>query len=267
VTSAATPVTVKGERSARLGLAITRDIARGGIAGAVAGTIVGGLGGRIVMRLAALIEPGAVNRITENGDRIGDITLSGSVALILFGGLSLGLFGGTVWVVVSPWIPSTGLRRALIAMPVAVVLTGLLLIDGDNRDFGVLAHDGFIVAMLIGLLAVAGLSIALLDSWLDRRLPRAVGSMRVGGLYLAISIAGGLLILPIVVSLYQATPWLELALVAVGVATLAWWAQRASSRPEPTASLQVLGRAALLVAVVVGALYLVPEVVEALAPT
>jgi len=39
---------------------VLRDIARGGISGAIVAIAVGGLGGRAVMRLAAILHPDAV---------------------------------------------------------------------------------------------------------------------------------------------------------------------------------------------------------------
>ena len=74
---------------------ILRDIARGGLAGLAVGIVVGGIGGRVAMRLIALLIPEATGSSTENGNRIGDITLGGSFGLILFGGLFVGIFVGT----------------------------------------------------------------------------------------------------------------------------------------------------------------------------
>jgi hypothetical protein len=83
---------------------VLRDIARGGISGVLAGIVVGGLGGRLVMRIAALLHPDAVGALTENGNRIGDITLGGTLTLVRFGIISCAM-AGAVWVIVSPWIP------------------------------------------------------------------------------------------------------------------------------------------------------------------
>ena len=124
MTAAAAPaVTVTGDESTvdwPAG-AIMRDISRGGLTGAIVGLVALGIGGRLVMRLAALLVPEATGLTTENGNRIGDITQDGTMFLIL-GGIILGLLAGTVWVVVSPWIPGRGLVRALITMPIAVAL-------------------------------------------------------------------------------------------------------------------------------------------------
>src|SRR4029079_5591713 len=83
---------------------ILRDIARGGLAGAIVGIVGAAIGGGVAMRLAALIVPSATGAFTENGNRIGEITLAGTVALLLVG-LAAGVIGGAIWVAVSPWIP------------------------------------------------------------------------------------------------------------------------------------------------------------------
>jgi hypothetical protein len=243
---------------------ILRDIARSGLAGLLAGILVAGIGGRLVMRLAALIVPASAGRFTENGNQIGDITVSGSLGLILLGGLFFGTAGGTIWVVISPWIPGTGLRRAILAMPIAVALTGVSLIHAGNPDFRLLRYDGLVVAMLIALVALAGLTIALLDDWLDRRLPPANASGRADTTYAIVAGTGGVLIFPVVlVSYLSEETLLGLALVAVGLATLAWWSVRMSGRARP-ATLLIAGRLALLAAVAIGAVELAPEVAGAL---
>jgi hypothetical protein len=88
---------------------VLRDIARGGVAGIVVGILVAGLGGRLVMRLATILHEGTVGFRTENGEVIGEITLGGTLALMTFGGLGMGLVAGTIWVIVSPWLPGSGL--------------------------------------------------------------------------------------------------------------------------------------------------------------
>jgi hypothetical protein len=265
VTLAATPVVASDRRIVGLMAEVFRDIARGGVAGAVTGFVVAGLGGRIVMRLAALIVPTSAGRFTENGNQIGDITLSGSLGLILVGGLFFGLLGGTVWVVVAPWIPGTGFRRAIVAMPIAVALTGVALVRGENPDFLILRHDALVVAMLLALVALAGLSIALVDGWLEHRLPRPGASVRTDSLYGLVTLAGAVLILPIVVQGYLVEETrLGIALVGVGLATLAWWALRFKGRERPPTNLLIAGRAAVLAAVVFGVLEFAPEVADAI---
>jgi hypothetical protein len=262
------------ERSAdsRVGRArlavLARDIARAGIAGAMAGVLVAGIGGRVVMRFAAIAIPGSEGMFTENGNRIGDITIEGSLALLFFGGLLFGGFAAIIWVVVSPWIPGRGIRRALLAMPITLAIGGTALIQGGNTDFLVLEHSPVVVAMLAGLVAIVGLGIALLDDWLEGRLP-AAGTERAGVAFAyAALIAGGLLLLPIAMSIFfdarSGVPAVGLALVVTGFATLAWWVLRYRGETRPPPRLLVVGSAALVTAVVLGAAALIPEVAEAL---
>ena len=206
---------------------ILRDIARGGFAGAIVGVVVAGLGGRLVMRLAAILQPGAVGALSENGNRIGDITFLGSLGLVVVG-LVIGLAGGTIWIVVSPWTPGTGLRRAIITMPMAVAFGSRSLVEGDNRDFQILQHDPVVVASLIVLVALVGLTLPLTYDWLGRRLPHATsGRSGATWLYAIIALLGAFLILPIVLGGYlftahQATVRVGLALLVVGLSTLTW---------------------------------------------
>lgn len=242
-----------------------RDIARGGLAGLLAGILVAGVGGRVVMRAAAVLVPEAAGRFTENGNRVGEITLSGTLGLVIAGGLFFGLFGATVWVVVSPWLPTGTRRRALAAMPAAVALTGIVLIQAGNDDFRVLRHDAATVALLLGLVSVAGLTISIFDSWLDRRLPPANASAPADAIYLALTLAGGGLVFPVVLASYvfNVRP-LGLALVATGLATLVFWVRRYRGEPPRPPWLVVAGRASVLGALALGLVALMPEVAGAL---
>jgi hypothetical protein len=248
---------------------ILRDIARGGVAGLVVGLVVAGFGGRIAMRLAAILVPDAVGAFTENGNRIGDVTLSGSLGLILTG-LFLGPFAGVVWVVVSPWIPGAGLARAILTVPIAVALGALVLIRADNRDFRILDHDPAVVAVLLGLIAVVGLSIALVDGWLDRRMPRAAPApSRATSVYAVLTSVGAILIFPVVFMSYF-VPELRLvglALLVTGLSTLSGWVLRRNGHARPPKRLTIVGRSGLLIAVALGFAAAVPEVSGALGMT
>src|SRR5215210_6751978 len=151
-----------------------RDIARGGIAGIVVGVFVAGVGGRVVMRIAAILHPRAVGLTTENGEVIGDVTLNGTMALLVFGGLGMGLVAGTIWVIVSPWFPGRGFVRGLVTAAMAIALGTPLLIQGTNPDFTILRRDPLVLALLVGLVGLVGLSIAIVDRALDARLPPAL---------------------------------------------------------------------------------------------
>lgn len=243
---------------------ILRDIARGGIAGVLTGLLVAGIGGRLTMRLAALIVPESLGRFTENGNRIGDITAGGTLGLILFG-LVVGLVIGAIWVLVSSWLP-TGWTRGLWAAPITVVFGGIALISGSNPDFGVLKYHPLVVVVLLLLAASIGLVVAAFDRTLDRRLPRS-GNGAVA-VYAVLAIVGGIVTgPPILFGLSLGNEphvLLGVALDTVAVATVVWWALRLRGRASPPPWLLVTARVSLVALVVVGMIDLIPHVRTAL---
>jgi hypothetical protein len=241
---------------------IFRDIARGGVTGLIVGLVGIGIGGRIVMRLAALLVPGSEGAFTENGNRIGSITLGGSLGLVILG-LFLGAMVATIWVVISPWIPGVGLRRALLAMPIAVGLGASGLIDGRNPDFFVLDHDRGVVGLLILLVAVIGFLFVLVDEALDRRLPPATG--RALTAYTGLTLVGLPIALLVFLSLVSSpkSMLMGVALFAVGLATLRSWSLRIDGSDRPP-WLVGIARAALVAAVAAGFAGALPEINRAL---
>lgn len=263
------PATIAGSLDFPLG-EVLRDIARGGIAGAIAGVVVGGLGGRIVMRVAAIFHPEAAGLLTENGNAIGDMTLGGTLFLLLFG-VIFGVMAGGLWVVVSPWIPGRTAIRAVLAAGVAILIGTPLVILDANPDFVILEHDPKVVGLLVGLVGLIGLSIALVDDWLERRLPRAARGRRGPTLlYAIVTLAGLVMVLPFLLLVYLTSEEYEmpiragLGLLVVGACTVVWWGLRVRGRMSPPRSLVVTARGALLVAVVLGLLTSLPHVSRAL---
>jgi hypothetical protein len=267
--SAATTAAVGEDSAVREGaIGVTlRDIARGGIAGVIAGAVVAGVGGRVVMRLAAVAVPDSRGGFTENGFVIGSITPA-SLGLIVFGTFA-GLLVGAFWVAVATWIPGTGVRRALATMPLAVAVGGVGLVEGSNSDFRVLQNDPLVVAMLIWLVAAVGFVVALADEVLDRRLPAVAGGRRgVVAVYAILTAIGALITLPILAGgLFGGAPpraAMSLALVVAGGATLLWWKRRADGVAAPSERLTLVARLALVAVVILGTMDLLPEVGEAL---
>jgi hypothetical protein len=141
-------------------------------------------------------------------------------------GAVIGLLAGTVWVVVSPWIPRTGLARAFLAIPIAIALGAVGVIEASNPDFSVLQHDPRVVAALLALVGVIGFLFPLVDDWLERRLPHVtIGRTGLAWTYGVVTAAGAVLILPLVILGYfqsssQAAALIGIALFGVGFATL-----------------------------------------------
>jgi hypothetical protein len=262
--------TVGGRAAASPFLEILRDIARGGFAGIIVGYFVAGLGGRLIMRLATILHEDAVGQFTENGELIGAITLNGTLALMFFGGLGMGLLAGVIWVIASPWIPGRRVRRALLTALAAIALGTPPLVQRTNSDFFILDHDPLVVMLLIGLVGLVGFSLALVDGALDARLPRPTRLGTVSTVvYLVVALLGLVLILPIVVSVllqqhdYAAPVRAGFALAVVGICTLAWWVLRARGQAEPPRALRITASLALLAAVILGGVTGLPHILGA----
>jgi hypothetical protein len=248
---------------------IVREIAIGGLACLVGGLLIVGLGGRLFMRIAALIDPSSVGSLTSNGNRIGDITVGGTLGFVVFFGLGFGAYGAVLWVAVSQWIPGRGASRALGSGAIAVGLASFFVVRPDERDFRVLEPPGASVAILIAIVAVLGAVIALTDDRLRRRLPTTdPASPWVPG-YLAL-FGLGLLVAPVLVGAYfshgeagtfEPPIAVGAALVVVEVTTAIWWAIRVrDGRNRPPTAMVMVARCALLIAVVVGLLRLLTDV-------
>ncbi len=247
---------------------VLRDIALGGLAALPVGVLIGGVGARVAMRLAAIRVPAATGRLTENGNEIGEITLAGTVALVVFMGLFAGVAAAVVWVTARPWIPGRTRVRIVLAMPIAVALGSFAIIEGTNPDFAVLGHDPLVVALLVGVIALIGAGVAALDAWLDGRLPYPTsGASPSTAAYGMLAGLGGLLAALMIVPAYfvPALRPVGIALVVTGAATVAWWIQRTRGVEAPRAWTIIVGRTGLAAAVVIGFITLAPDLAVALA--
>jgi len=84
---------------------LVRHIAIGGIAGLVTGIAVGGGGGRLFMRIAgAAARDAAQGARTEAGFTVGEVTFGGTVALIVFIGVVVGVVGAALYLIFRPWL-------------------------------------------------------------------------------------------------------------------------------------------------------------------
>ncbi len=255
---------------------IWRDIARAGLAGLFVGIFVAGVGGRLAMRLAALLVPQATGKFTENAAEIGVISYRGTLSVMIIG-IGAGAAVGVLWVVIRTWLPAAEVRRALVATVVALALGSFLLIRAANTDFSTLGYNAAVVGALVVLVGLVGCSMSIVDGWLDRRLPIAASvRSRAAIAYAAISLIGALLILPLVVLTFlglgsdaaeldriRLRP-IGIGLVVLGAATVRWWILRLHGATQPPRSLLLFGRATLAVIVVFGLAIELPEIRGAL---
>ena len=139
----------------------------------IAGALVGGLASRIVMRIAALAAPEVRGAVTENGAVVGEITLAGTIALVVFAGVSSTLFAAGAFVVARPWLPRGTVARGLVFGGFLLALTGAAVVDKGNADFVILGDRVLNVTMFSGLFFAFGIVASSAYALLERRVPPA----------------------------------------------------------------------------------------------
>src|SRR5688500_2393957 len=127
------------------------------LAGLVAGVLVGGLLGRVAMRISGFAAgPSMVGARTENGNPVGDITLAGTLALVVFVGIATGLLGGILYALVEPWLRRTRPWHGLIYGVALLAALGFTVFDPFNFDFARFGPAPLNVAMFAALFVVFG---------------------------------------------------------------------------------------------------------------
>lgn len=153
---------------------VLRHVSSLGLACVTAGALVGGVGGRIVMSVsAAAAGPDLAGRLTENGNRIGDFTVGGTIALIVFGGIFSGLIASVPVVGSYPWWEWARALKGLGYGLVSLALVGYTLFD--SVDFRILEPVGLNVSMFLGLVMVFGFAVVGIKWLYDRWLPEPRG--------------------------------------------------------------------------------------------
>lgn len=246
---------------------LVRSVALGGLAGAIAGVVVLGVGGRFVMFVSRLLHPEALGRITENGNRIGEFTVDGTIELIVFGGLLSGLLAGVVWVLVREWIPK---KAALVGLG-AVAIGGSFLIQGNNRDFFILQDPRLDLVLLLGLLFLFGVVLYWVDGLLDEKMPDQPQTFGIVVYSLMVAIAAPLII-PTFASMFSkdfcfcSNPpiWTGVFLTATSLSTIVWWVQHLRGVDTPSRTLNMIGTTSLALTAIAGAVDLTTEITRIL---
>ncbi|HVG74320.1 MAG TPA: hypothetical protein VM824_02985 [Thermoleophilaceae bacterium] len=131
-------------------------------AGLAAGVLAAGAGGRLMMRLLGATSPDVHGLTTEAGEIIGEITLGGTLAFLVFVGLPAGFLSGGLYALVAPLLPSGRARGVALGVLLLVLFaTRIDPLRADSIDFLLLepawlAVLGFsALALLQGMLVAA----------------------------------------------------------------------------------------------------------------
>ena len=138
-------------------------------AGAVAGMVVGGLLARVIMRIAGGVSPPeAQGRLTEAEETVGEITVGGTLAVVVFVGLVGGIVAVGLYLLARPWLPATARGAGVL---IGLFVMGLLgpgdPLNPDNIDFDLLSYDLLTVLLIIGGSLLFGTAFASLAARFD----------------------------------------------------------------------------------------------------
>jgi len=246
-----------------------------GIAGVITGLLVGGVGGRIFMRLSAMIAPErAVGAFTENGNVVGDITVGGTVAFILFIGVFAGGFGAVIYTISEPWLAWAGPMRGIVFGVFLLATGSTIVFDPGNFDFAILGNDWRNVLMLIVLHLAFGPVLVALIGVLDKRLPAVNPEKPIDSVpgYIALVFVGALFLVMMLANLFledicECEPARLMGVFVIGMvlSTVAWWVSRfREPERETSRRVTVLGYAATGGIFVAGALRAISDILDLL---
>ncbi len=186
-----------------------REVGIAGLAGVLAGVAAGGIAGRVLMRASAVLAgPASVGMRTDNGNIVGEITVPGTIALVVFAGVANGIIGGLVYAALRPWLAPFGRRGAVAFGVLLLAALGFVVITRENPDFRRFGPAALNIAMFAAIYLLFGAALVSLHAALDRLTPgrpsaRPAG---IGGIALAIAVAlAGLLSLFVLTALVITT--------------------------------------------------------------
>lgn len=143
--------------------------------GIASGLLIAGPGGRLAMRLlAATAGDDAQGQLTEAEERVGVISLDGTIGFLVFGGLFAGLATALAYLAVRRWLPS-GRAGGLVlgGILLAVGATRIEPLRADNPDFDLVGPDWLAVTVFIALVLAQAMGTVAVANRLSASLPLA----------------------------------------------------------------------------------------------
>lgn len=124
------------------------------VIGTATGILITGAGGRLVMRLLALMSPEATGRLTEGQAAVGEISLEGTLAFALFGALPFAFASAALYLLVVPWLPRGALGGLLLGAVMFITVSPFVdPLRAENFDFDIVG-PGWLAVVAFALLAL-----------------------------------------------------------------------------------------------------------------
>ncbi|MGE3798153.1 MAG: hypothetical protein AB7G88_09940 [Thermomicrobiales bacterium] len=222
---AAPPSSSKSRISSR-SRQLVRQLSIAALTGFGVGFLVLGGGGRLAMRLAAMMSADELQgATTENLQTVGQVTLSGTFELMLTGGF-FGVALGVGYAAIASLLPSSGWRRAVSSGLVFFAVCGFVTLEGGkNRDYERFGIVGLNVCLFTFLPLIFGLMIAPLFDRMDRRIPGDLPGGRLSPRRGLASLAMVFAMLPVLMGVLALLffPPLQLFLIAPVLAVCGQW--------------------------------------------
>ena len=157
--------------------ALGHHVGAASLAGILAGVLVAGVLGRIAMRVSGFMSrPDLIGVETSNGNRVGVITVEGTLFLALFIGLTAGVVGGVLYASAEPWLRRFRPRHGLVFGFALLAGVGSISIDPANFDFQRFGLAPLNAGMFAALFVAFGVLVAWLFDWI-RALMAATGTL------------------------------------------------------------------------------------------
>lgn len=151
--------------------ALGRHFGASSLAGIVAGVLVAGVLGRIAMRVSGFLSsPELIGSATAAGNRVGEITFSGTMALAMFVGIPAGVMGAAVFASAEPWLRERRPWQGVVFGLLLLLAGGFVFIEPANFDFQRFGPAPLNIAMFAALFIAFGA----LTAWLVDRIRHAM---------------------------------------------------------------------------------------------
>ena len=219
------------------------------------------------MRASALLNSDARGLLTDNENVVGEITVGGTLALVIFLGIFGGFVCGTVWVLVREWLPQSMRLRVASTGGLAMLTGSSLVINSQNPDFRLLDPQEIHIVMFVLLVGLTGSAIPVLDGYLKPRIPSTGTAAAIFG---GLAGFGLILAFPLLVFSFfsdqdqNPSALAGFGLIAVAVATITVWvryyASGESEFPARPLWLRRFGVASVVAFAVAGGIHLFGEI-------